>query len=65
MFSNDEVVGLPVSNSHDPHHILGRCVTPCSQDCSFGAEDLQCGADGRTYYNSCFRNCANIQVSII
>ena len=64
LISASGIVGLPVSNSNDPIRVLGRCVTPCSQDCSFGAQDLQCGTDGRTYYNACFRNCANIQVSV-
>ena len=63
LFNNDDIAGLPMSNSNDPLHVLGRCVMPCSQDCSFGAQDLQCGTDGRTYYNACFRNCANIQVN--
>ena len=63
LFSSDGVVGLPVSDSNDPLRILGRCVAPCSQDCSNGAQSFECGIDGRTYYNACFRNCANIQVS--
>jgi hypothetical protein len=64
LFSNNGVVGLPVSDSNDPVRVLGRCVMPCSQDCSNGAQSLQCGTDGRTYYNACFRNCANVQVSL-
>ena len=63
LLSNDGVVGLPVSNSNDLIRVLGRCVAPCSRDCSSGAQELQCGTDGRTYYNACFRNCANIQVN--
>ena len=63
LFSSDGVVGLPVSDSNDPLRILGRCVAPCSQDCSNGAQSFECGTDGRTYYNACFRNCANVQVS--
>lgn len=62
-FRNSDVIGLPVSNRSEPLRLLGLCVEPCSQDCAVGAQNLQCGTDGRTYYNVCYRNCANVQVS--
>ena len=64
LFNNNDVSNLPESASNDPLRLLGRCVEPCSEDCSNGAQNLQCGTDGHTYYNSCFRTCANIQVGM-
>ena len=62
LLQNNDINSLPDANSNDPVRLLGRCVEPCSEDCSNGAQNLQCGTDGRTYYNSCYRTCANIQV---
>ena len=64
VFDQSNAVILPVG-SDDPLVIKGECVSPCDASCTSEPQDLQCGQNGVTYYNSCYRICANKQVSII
>ena len=61
MFDSSYPVTLP-TGSDDPLVIWGECVAPCDASCVSEAKDLQCGRDGLTYYNGCYRICANKQV---
>jgi hypothetical protein len=58
VFDQSSVVSLPL-RSEDPLVIRGKCVAPCSASCTEQDQDLQCGRNGLTYYNTCFRECAN------
>ena len=40
-------------------------MSPCDVSCASEPQELQCGQNGITYYNSCYRICANKQVIII
>ena len=51
-----------MSGVTDPFRISGRCVPPCEARCATSPEDFQCGTDGRTYFNTCFMACVNVQV---
>ena len=64
-FSNAAIVPLPTVGSTTPIRTLGRCINPCPQECGSSQQDLKCGTDGRTYFNTCYRNCANVPVSIV
>ena len=59
VFDQSNVVTLPVIGSDDPLLIRGKCVGPCEASCASDPLDLQCGRDGLTYFNSCYRECAN------
>jgi len=61
-FSNAAIVPLPTTGSTAPIRILGRCINPCPQECGSSQQDPKCGTDGRTYFNTCYRNCANVPV---
>ena len=58
VFDQSNVVSLPL-RSEDPLVFRGKCVTPCGASCAEQDQDLQCGRNGLTYYNTCFRKCAN------
>lgn len=60
---SSEPVSLPVAGTGQLIRIQGVCIEPCSEDCSAVGTDYQCGTDGRTYENSCWRDCANVPVS--
>lgn len=59
VFENDVVVDLPVIGNSSPLKIEGRCVIPCETRCANEPDNVQCGTDGRTYTNSCYRTCAS------
>ena len=65
VFENSAIINLPVVGDSGPLKIIGRCVEPCESRCVSDPADIQCGTDGRTYTNSCYRMCAssNVQVS--
>ncbi len=56
-------VALPVATTEQLIRIPGVCIEPCSEDCSAMNTQYMCGTDGRTYENSCYRECANVPVS--
>jgi hypothetical protein len=58
VFDQSDVVTLPLS-SGDPLVIRGKCVAPCGASCAGQPREPQCGRNGLTYYNSCYRECAN------
>ena len=59
-FLSDEVRNLPSTNSSFQQ--LGVCVEPCL--CDSSEVDEECGVDGNTYKNFCFRDCVKVTVSI-
>ena len=59
VFDSSNIVTLPVVGSSTPLLIKGQCVAPCEASCAGSAMDLQCGRNGLTYFNSCYRECAN------
>ncbi len=67
VLENSAVIDLPVEGDSQPIKIMGRCIEPCEARCSTDPEIVQCGTDGRTYSNPCYRMCArnNIGVSSI
>ena len=65
MFENSAIVELPVEGEEDILKIMGRCVEPCEAECATQLDDIQCGTDGRTYTNSCYRTCASTSVRVM
>ena len=58
-FSSTSARNLPSVNSTFLH--VGRCIDPCECD---DTENEECGLDGNTYMNKCFRECVKVVVSI-
>lgn len=63
VFDQSNTITLPVVGSDDPLLIRGKCIAPCETSCGSDPMNLQCGRSGLTYYNSCYRECANELVS--
>lgn len=59
-FSSYEPRNLPSTNS--TYQQVGVCVDPCNCD---NTENYECGSDGNTYKNSCFRECVKATVSFL
>ena len=57
------MVTLPVEGDTSPFMIMGLCVEQCEVTCATVLEDVECGVNGRTYLNSCYRTCNNVQVN--
>ena len=64
VFENSAVIDLPVQGDTDPLKIMGRCIEPCETSCATDPENTQCGTDGRTYSNTCYRLCARNNIGV-
>ena len=63
VFDSSQVVTLPVEGTDDVLLVRGTCVLPCATSCASEPRSPQCGRNGLTYYNSCYRECADQLVS--